>query len=50
MLLSYELGLRFHFYSRENHQRPHIHVARGDYEAKFCSRGELWIRRTRVSR
>ena len=29
------MGLRFHFYSRENHERPHIHVARGDYGAKF---------------
>ena len=26
---------RFHFYSRENHEPPHIHVARGDYEVKF---------------
>ena len=26
---------RFHFYSRENNEPPHIHVARDDYEAKF---------------
>ncbi|MDA3872893.1 MAG: DUF4160 domain-containing protein [Kiritimatiellae bacterium] len=26
---------RFHFYSRENHEPPHIHVARDDQEAKF---------------
>ena len=29
---------RFHFYSRENNEPPHIHVARDDYEAKF------WLR------
>jgi hypothetical protein len=29
---------RFHFYSRENHEPPHIHVAREEMEAKF------WIR------
>jgi hypothetical protein len=26
---------RFHFYSRENDEPPHIHVANGDVEAKF---------------
>lgn len=26
---------RFHFYSRENGEPPHIHVARDDFEAKF---------------
>ncbi|MSU65959.1 MAG: DUF4160 domain-containing protein [Opitutus sp.] len=26
---------RFHFYSRENNEPPHIHVARDDYEAKY---------------
>ncbi len=26
---------RFHFYSREGHEPPHIHVARDDFEAKF---------------
>jgi hypothetical protein len=26
---------RFHFYSRENDEPPHIHVARDDLEAKF---------------
>lgn len=26
---------RFHFYSRENTEPPHIHVARDDFEAKF---------------
>ena len=26
---------RFHFYSRENDEPPHIHVARDDFEAKF---------------
>ena len=26
---------RFHFYSRENLEPPHIHVARDDQEAKF---------------
>lgn len=26
---------RFHFYSRENREPPHIHVARDDLEAKF---------------
>lgn len=26
---------RFHFYSREAGEPPHIHVARGDMEAKF---------------
>jgi hypothetical protein len=26
---------RFHFYSRESSEPPHIHVARGDLEAKF---------------
>ena len=29
---------RFHFYSRENNEPPHIHVARDDQEAKF------WLR------
>jgi len=26
---------RFHFYSREGTEPPHIHVARDDFEAKF---------------
>ena len=26
---------RFHFYSREPNEPPHIHVERGDVEAKF---------------
>lgn len=26
---------RFHFYSREGNEPPHIHVARDDSEAKF---------------
>jgi len=26
---------RFHFYSRENNEPPHIHVERDDLEAKF---------------
>jgi len=26
---------RFHFYSRENDEPPHIHAARDDFEAKF---------------
>jgi Domain of unknown function (DUF4160) len=26
---------RFHFYSREGSEPPHIHVARDDFEAKF---------------
>jgi hypothetical protein len=26
---------RFHFYSREGDEPPHIHVARDDFEAKF---------------
>ena len=29
---------RFHFYSRENHEPPHIHVERDENEAKF------WLR------
>jgi hypothetical protein len=29
---------RFHFYSREGNEPPHIHVAREDMEAKF------WLR------
>ncbi len=29
---------RFHFYSREGDEPPHIHVARGENEAKF------WLR------
>ncbi|MGH7953460.1 MAG: DUF4160 domain-containing protein [Limisphaerales bacterium] len=29
---------RFHFYSRENDEPPHIHVTRDDVEAKF------WLR------
>jgi hypothetical protein len=29
---------RFHFYSRESNEPPHIHVARDDMEAKF------WLR------
>jgi len=28
-------GYRFHFYSHEGTEPPHIHVARGDAEAKF---------------
>lgn len=26
---------RFHFYSRENNEPPHIHIERDDLEAKF---------------
>jgi hypothetical protein len=26
---------RFHFYSRETGEPPHVHVARDDFEAKF---------------
>ena len=26
---------RFHFYSRENREPPHVHVARDDLEVKF---------------
>jgi hypothetical protein len=26
---------RFHFYSRESNEPPHIHVAREDFEVKF---------------
>lgn len=26
---------RFHFYSRENSEPPHIHVARDNFECKF---------------
>jgi hypothetical protein len=26
---------RFHFYSRENNEPPHIHIARENMEAKF---------------
>jgi hypothetical protein len=26
---------RFHFYSRESNEPPHIHVARDDFEVKF---------------
>ena len=29
---------RFHFYSREGHEPPHIHVTREEMEAKF------WLR------
>jgi len=29
---------RFHFYSREGNEPPHIHVRRDDFEAKF------WLR------
>ena len=29
---------RFHFYSRENNEPPHIHVTREEMEAKF------WLR------
>jgi hypothetical protein len=29
---------RFHFYSRESNEPPHIHVARDDFEVKF------WLR------
>jgi Domain of unknown function (DUF4160) len=29
---------RFHFYSRESNEPPHIHVAREDFEVKF------WLR------
>lgn len=35
---------RFHFYSKENNEPPHIHVARDDCEAKF------WLRPVRLSR
>ena len=30
-----EAGYRFYFYSRENHEPPHIHVEHGDRLAKF---------------
>jgi hypothetical protein len=26
---------RFHFYSRENREPPHVHIARDDLECKF---------------
>jgi hypothetical protein len=26
---------RFHFYSRESNEPPHVHVARDDFEVKF---------------
>ncbi len=29
---------RFHFYSRENNEPPHVHVAPDDCEAKFWRR------------
>ena len=28
-------GFRFHFYSREGNEPPHIHVEKGDNEGKF---------------
>ena len=34
---------RFHFYSREPGEPPHIHVARDDFEAKF------WLRPVRLA-
>lgn len=34
---------RFHFYSRENGEPPHVHVARDDFEAKF------WLDPVRVA-
>jgi hypothetical protein len=30
-----EAGFRFFFYSRENHEPPHIHVERGEKLAKY---------------
>jgi hypothetical protein len=35
---------RFHFYSREADEPPHIHVARDDLEAKF------WLRPVSLAR
>jgi hypothetical protein len=32
---------RFHFYSRENNEPPHIHVTREEMEAKFWLRPVL---------
>jgi len=34
---------RFHFYSRESNEPPHIHVAREDFEVKF------WLRPVSVA-
>lgn len=34
---------RFHFYSREIGEPPHVHVARDDFEAKF------WLDPVRVA-
>ncbi|MDT3740893.1 MAG: DUF4160 domain-containing protein [Candidatus Kapabacteria bacterium] len=28
-------GFRFHFYSDENNELPHIHIASGNGESKF---------------
>jgi len=45
---------RFHFYSREGTEPPHIHVARDDFEAKFwlqpvgLPRLESWLPRGRT--
>lgn len=36
-------GYRFHFYSREGNEPPHIHVEKGDHEAKF------WIEQVSLS-
>jgi hypothetical protein len=35
---------RFHFYSEENNEPPHIHVRSGDHEAKF------WLAPVRLAR
>ena len=45
---------RFHFYSRENDEPPHIHVSRDDLEAKFWLQpvslaGNFGFRQTELS-
>lgn len=36
-------GYRFYFYSRETREPPHVHVQRGEAEAKF------WLRPVRLA-
>jgi hypothetical protein len=36
------LGFRFHFYSDEGTEPPHIHVDAGDSECKFWLSPQLW--------
>lgn len=36
-------GFRFHFFSREGNEPPHVHVRKGDAEAK------LWLQPVRLS-